>query len=148
MKIWIDADACPRAIKDVICRAAERVQCEALFVANQSLSMPPGRFTRSIQVEKGFDVADNYLLQHAEAGDIAITSDIPLAAELLKKGVAILTSRGESLNDNNIRQRLSMRNFMEELRSSGEQHGGPPPLSLADRQKFANALDRWLAKKR
>ena len=144
-RIWVDADACPRVIKDMLYRAAERVQCELLLVANQPLSTPPSRFVRSVQVASGYDVADQYIAQQAVAGELAITADIPLAAELLAQEVMVLTPRGERLTRESIGQRLNMRDFMETLRASGVETGGPPPLHASDRKRFADQLDRLLA---
>ncbi len=146
MKIWVDADACPRVIKDILYRAAERVQMELILVANQSLSTPPSKVISSIRVEAGFDIADNYIVQHCCQEDLIITADIPLASEVIDKGATALNPRGELYTPENIRQRLNMRDFMETLRSSGVETSGPPPLSAKDRQNFANQLDRLLAK--
>jgi len=145
MHIWVDADACPKAIKEILFRAAERIGCPLTLVANQPLATPPSRLIRSVQVCSGFDVADSHIVQSAQPGDLVITADIPLAAELVAEGVAALNPRGELYTENNIRERLNMRDFMDTLRGSGLQSGGPPPLAQADRQAFANALDRWLA---
>lgn len=147
MKIWIDADAAPNPVKEIVFRAAERLQIETVLVANHALRTPPSRLIKSIQVEHGFDVADNYLVAHAEAGDLVITSDIPLAAELVEKDVRVLTPRGEPYDRNNVRQRLVMRDFMEEMRGSGLVHGGPPPFGPKEKMAFANALDRLLARR-
>lgn len=144
--IWVDADACPNVIKDILYRAAERVECPLILVANQSLATPRSRFIKSIRVEPGFDVADNYIAQHASQGDLVVTADIPLAAEVMENGADALNPRGEFYNRETIRQKLTMRDFMDELRGSGIQTGGPPPISQADRREFANALDRFLAK--
>ncbi len=144
MHIWVDADACPAVIKDILFRAAERVACPLTLVANQGLRTPPSRYIRSVQVPQGFDVADHYIHQQVTAHDLVITADVPLAALVVDKGAVALNPRGEAYTAETIRQRLSMRNFMEELRSSGIQTGGPAPLNQADRQAFANALDKWL----
>lgn len=146
MKILVDADACPKPVKEIILRAAEKRELETLLVANQFIAVPPSRFVRSIQVMKGFDVADNEIVQRAEPGDLVITADIPLASEVIDKGAFALNPRGEFYTRENIRQRLNMRDFMETLRSSGIQSGGPPPLNQQDRLAFANALDRFLTK--
>lgn len=146
MNIWVDADACPKAIKEILFRVADRIQRPLTLVANQALHTPPSPNIRAIQVAAGFDVADNYIVQHVEAGDIVISQDIPLAAELIEKGAFVLNTRGEQLTKNNIGQRLNMRDFLETMRSSGEHTGGPPPFSNADKQKFANTLDRLIAK--
>lgn len=146
MQIWVDADACPRVIKDILFRAAERTETRLTLVANQFLATPPSPMINSIQVPAGFDVADNTIVQKLEAGDLVITADIPLAAEVIEKGGHALNPRGEMYSKENIRQRLSMRDFMDTLRSSGIDTGGPPALNQHDRQMFANKLDRFLAK--
>ena len=146
MKILVDADACPKVIKDILFRAANRCQLDTLLVANQPVPVPPSPYIRAIQVGKGFDVADNEIVQRAEAGDLVITADIPLAAEAIAKGAWALNPRGEFYTPDNIRQRLNMRDFMDTLRSSGIQTSGPPPLSQQDRQQFGNALDRFLSR--
>jgi len=146
MQIWVDADACPRVIKDILFRAAERTETRLTLVANQFLATPPSPMISSIQVPAGFDVADNTIVQKLEAGDLVITADIPLAAEVIEKGGHALNPRGEMYSKENIRQRLSMRDFMDTLRSSGIDTGGPPALNQHDRQMFANKLDRFLAK--
>lgn len=145
MHIWVDADACPKVIKEILFRAAERIGCPLTLVANHPLPTPPSRLIRAVQVSGGFDVADNHIAQSARPGDLVVTADIPLAAELVDQQVAALNPRGELYTRENVRQRLNMRDFMDTLRSSGIQSGGPPPLNQADRQAFANALDRWLA---
>ncbi|MDZ4261866.1 MAG: YaiI/YqxD family protein [Pseudomonadota bacterium] len=147
MHIWVDADACPKVVKDILFRAAERVQMALTLVANQPLSTPPSRLITTVQVPQGFDVADNYIVLHLQPGDLVVTADIPLAAEVIEKGALALNPRGELYTRNNVRQRLAMRNMMEELRSNGQITGGPPPLNQRDRQTFANALDRLLAKR-
>lgn len=146
MKIWVDADAIPAVMKDIICRAAERKQIETVFVANQFIRTPPSKVIRSIQVSSGFDVADDEIVKRVEVGDLVITSDIPLAAEVIAKGGQVLSSRGELFTTENIGERLNIRDFMDTMRASGQQSGGPPPLNQADRQQFANHLDRMLAK--
>ncbi|WP_426416159.1 YaiI/YqxD family protein [Aestuariirhabdus sp. LZHN29] len=145
MQIWVDADACPKVIKDILFRAAQRTNTTLTLVANQPLATPPGPLIRSVQVPAGFDVADNHIVQQLVAGDLVITADIPLAAEVVEKGALALNPRGELYNAETIRQRLAMRNLMEELRSSGEQLGGPSQFNQQDRQRFANTLDRLLA---
>jgi len=145
-QIWVDADACPKVIKEILFRAAYRVGVPVTLVANQPLQVPRSRHIRSIQVAAGFDVADNHIVQQAEAGDLVITADIPLAAEVVAKGCLALNPRGELYTEDNIRQRLSMRDFMDNLRSSGVDTGGPASFSRTDRQAFANQLDRLLAK--
>ncbi|MTD27168.1 YaiI/YqxD family protein [Erwinia sorbitola] len=148
MPIWVDADACPKVIKEVLYRAAEREQMMVTLVANQSLSVPPSRFLRTLRVAAGFDVADNEIVQRVEAGDLVITADIPLAAEVMEKGAIALNPRGERYSEATIRERLTMRDFMDTLRASGVQTGGPPVLNQRDRQQFANELDKWLQQQR
>jgi len=145
MRIWVDADACPNVVKDILYRAAERVKCELILVANQALNTPRSAFIKSIRVQPGFDVADNYIVKHVTDGELVITSDIPLAAEILEKGAEALNPRGERYDRETIRQKLTMRDFMDEMRGSGIVSGGPPPLDQTDRREFANALDRFLA---
>ncbi len=145
-RIWVDADACPRVIKDILYRVADRAEIEVVLVANQALTTPPSRFIRAVQVAGGFDVADNHIVQRSEAGDLVITADIPLAAELVEKGARVLSPRGERYTRENIGQRLNMRDFMETMRASGLDSGGPPPLSNADRKAFADQLDRLVAR--
>ena len=144
-RIWVDADACPRVIKDILFRAADRAGIPVILVANQAISVPGSRFIRSIQVKSGFDVADDYIVQQCEPGDLVITADIPLAAEVVEKDCFALNPRGEMYTAENVRQRLNMRDFMDTMRSSGLATGGPPPLSQQERQAFANQLDRFLA---
>lgn len=144
MHIWVDADACPVVIKEIIFRAAERRQVSVTLVANQLLRVPPSRFIRSVQVPSGFDVADNHIVAHVATGDLVVTADIPLAAAVVERGALALNPRGELYSSANIREALSLRDFMDSLRSSGVQTGGPPALSQADRQAFANHLDRLL----
>lgn len=146
MRIWIDADACPGVIKEILYRACGRKQVELILVANQPLKVPPSPLIRTVQVPAGFDVADNYIVQHMSAGDLVITADIPLAAEVIEGEAHAINPRGDFYTTENIKQRLTMRNFMEELRSTGQVSGGPPPLNHTDRQAFANSLDRFLAK--
>ncbi|MEN8204869.1 MAG: YaiI/YqxD family protein [Pseudomonadota bacterium] len=145
-QIWVDADACPRVIKEILFRAADRVGMPLILVANQPLQVPGSRYIRTIQVAAGFDVADNHIVQQAEAGDLVITADIPLAAEVIAKGCLALNPRGDLYTEDNVRQRLNMRDFMDSLRSSGVDTGGPASFSQADRQAFANQLDRLLAR--
>ena len=145
-KIWVDADACPKVIKEILYRVADRVGMPLILVANQPLQVPGSRYIRTIQVGAGFDVADNHIVQQAEAGDLVITADIPLAAEVIAKGCLALNPRGELYTEDNIRQRLNMRDFMDTLRGSGVDTGGPASFNQADRQAFANQLDRLLAK--
>ena len=144
MNIWVDADACPVVIRDILCRAAVKRQIETTFVANQAIRLTPSPWLKSLQVPQGFDVADDEIASRAQAGDLIITADIPLASEVLAKGSFVITPRGEQYTANNIKQRLQMRDFMETMRSSGEHTGGPPPLNQTDRKHFADQLDRLL----
>ena len=144
MKIWVDADACPVVIKDILFRAAERTEVPVALVANQPIRIPPSRNISFIQVASGFDVADNEIVKRTSKGDLVITSDIPLASEVIEKGAQALTPRGEMYTLENIKARLTMRDFMESLRSSGVDTGGPPALNHGDRQAFANQLDKIL----
>ncbi|MFL0797686.1 MAG: YaiI/YqxD family protein [Cellvibrionaceae bacterium] len=146
MPIWVDADACPVVIKEIILRAAERTKTQTTFVANHFIKTPPSTVISFIQVEKGFDIADNEIVRRMEAGDLVITQDIPLASETIDNDGIALNPRGELYTKANIRARLNMRDFMETLRSSGVETGGPPALNQADRQAFANELDKWLVK--
>jgi uncharacterized protein YaiI (UPF0178 family) len=145
MKIWVDADACPAVIREILFRAADRTGLELTLIANHALKVPPAANIRSIQVSGGFDVADHEIVRRCQAGDLVITSDIPLAAELLEKGAMALTPRGEPFTAENIGARLNMRDFMETMRASGVQSGGPAAMSQADRQAFANQLDRLIS---
>jgi len=141
MKIWVDADACPVVIKDILFRHAERTGMELILVANQAIRLPASPHIRLLQVGAGFDVADNEIVRQVQAGDLVITSDIPLAYEVLEKGAHALNPRGELYSSDTIKAKLSMRDFMDTLRGSGIQTGGPPPLSQADRKQFARHLD-------
>jgi len=147
MKIWVDADACPVVIKEIIFRAAERTNTQTTLLANHYLKTPPSKVISFVQVSAGFDVADDQIVKRADKGDLVITADIPLAAEVVEKGCIALNPRGELYTASNIKQRLNMRDFMDTLRSSGIETGGVPPISQNDRQTFANNLDRWLIKK-
>ena len=146
MRIWVDADACPGPIKQTLFRAAQRTGIELTLLANHGMQVPAAPNINFLQVEKGFDVADDAIVQRAEPGDLVITADIPLAAEVVEKGALALNPRGELYTRDNIRSRLNIRDFMSTLRDSGVQTGGAPPLSQADRQQFANQLDTLLAK--
>lgn len=146
MRIWVDADACPGVIKEIIFRAAERLQIDTILVANQMLRTPPSKFIRAIQVPSGFDVADRHIVDQLNPGDLVITADIPLASFVIERGAHALNPRGELYTTANIQERLTMRNFMEGLRNAGIETGGPAALGQADRQAFGNALDRFLAK--
>lgn len=146
MKIWVDADACPVVIKEILFRAAERTNIEVTLVANQLIQIPKSRYIKFIQVGHGFDVADNEIVKRMGADDLVITSDIPLAADVIEKGGQALSPRGEMYTANNIKSRLTMRDFMESLRSSGVDTGGPPTMSQADRKAFADHLDKLITK--
>jgi uncharacterized protein YaiI (UPF0178 family) len=146
MRIWVDADACPGVIKDILYRAAERTHVQTTLVSNQPLRTPPSQYVRAVQVPRGFDVADAEIVKRAEAGDIVITADIPLAAEVIAKGAHALDPRGELYSTENVRERLNMRDFMDTMRASGVQTGGPAPIGAAERQRFAGRLDALLAK--
>ena len=146
MKIWVDADACPGVIKDILFRAAERTGVELTLVANHSIPIPKSRHIKFLQVTSGFDVADNEIVKRLDAGDLVITADIPLAADVIDKGGYALNPRGELYTANNIRARLNMRDFMDTLRASGIDTGGPPALSQGDRKSFANHLDKILTR--
>ncbi|WP_337009454.1 YaiI/YqxD family protein [Pantoea sp. AS142] len=148
MFIWVDADACPNVIKEVLYRAAVRTTTTVTFVANQFLRVPPSPYLRTLQVPAGFDVADNEIVRRVQPGDLVITADIPLAAEVIEKGAAALNPRGERYSPATIRERLTMRDFMDTLRSSGVQTGGPAAMSPRDRQQFANELDSWLTQQK
>lgn len=147
MRIWVDADAAPRDVKEIVYRAAQRLGIPAVLVANRRLTTPLNNpHVRTVWVQGGPDVADMHIAEHAESGDIAVTADIPLAAKLVEKRVVVLDPRGELLNADNVRERLSIRDFMESLRGSGVETGGSAPYSPRDKQAFAAALDRALAK--
>ncbi|MBN8475914.1 YaiI/YqxD family protein [Sulfuritalea sp.] len=147
MQIWVDADACPGVIKEILFRAATRHALAVILVANQMLRVPHSPHIRAVQVPRGFDVADSYIVEQAAAGDLVITADIPLAALVIDKQAFAINPRGELYSAENIRQLLDMRNFMDTLRSSGVNTGGPPAFSHADRQYFANQLDRFIARR-
>ena len=146
MKIWVDADACPVVIKEILFKAAERTATQLTLVANQQIGVPRSPYIQAIQVSSGFDVADNEIVERLEAGDLVITGDIPLAADVIEKGGQALNPRGELYTAQNIKARLNIRDFMDSLRGSGIDTGGPPALSQADRKVFADHLDRILAK--
>ena len=146
MKIWVDADACPGVIKEILFRAAQRTEVAVTLVANQAVRIPPSPHIKMIQVASGFDVADNEIVKRVSPGDLVITADIPLAAEVIEKGGNALNPRGELYTVDNIKNRLTMRDFMDTLRSSGIDTGGPPALNQSDRKAFANQLDRFLSK--
>jgi len=148
MQIWVDADACPKAIKEILFRAAQRTGIEVILVANKLLYTPPSPHIRALQVEHGFDVADGEIVKRLQPGDLVITGDIPLAAEVIGKGGHALSPRGERYTKENVGALLNVRDFMDTLRASGVQTGGPPALSQSDRQAFANQLDSLLARAR
>ena len=146
MQIWVDADACPQVIKDILFRAANRTGTLVTLVANQPLQVPSSEFIRTVQVASGFDVADNEIVKRVTPGDLVITADIPLAAEVIAKGGFALNPRGELYTEDNVRARLNMRDFMDTLRASGINTGGPPAINQRDRQEFGNSLDRFLSR--
>ena len=146
MKVWIDADACPKLVKEIIFKASFRLKVDVCLVANSYMQIPHAPNITFIQVEKGADMADFYIVEHLEASDLVITADIPLAAAVVEKNATAINPRGEIYTEENISERLSMRNFMQELRDSGIDTGGPPPLNAKDKEKFANAFDRIMTK--
>ena len=148
MRLWVDADACPNVIKDILFRAADRVGVETILVANQYIRTPPSPHVRSLQVPGGFDAADALIAERVERGDLVVTADIPLAAKVVEKGALALNPRGELYTADSIAQRLSLRNFMDELRGAGIDTGGPAAFHARDRQAFANQLDRLLTQRR
>lgn len=148
LMIWVDADACPVVIKEILFKAARRTKTKLTLVANQFMRTPKSSYINAIQVSAGFDVADNEIVKRLTAGDLVITADIPLAADVIEKGATALSPRGALYSTSNIKARLNMRNFMDELRASGVDTGGPSSLNQNDRQVFANQLDRWLVKNR
>lgn len=143
--IWVDADATPVAVKEILFRAAEREQLPLILIANQPLKVPPSKYISTVQVSAGFDVADNAITERVADGDLVITADIPLAADVVAKGATALNPRGHLYTEQNIRERLAVRDMMDELRSTGQIHGGPSGFSKKDRQAFANQLDKFLA---
>ena len=145
-QVWVDADACPRPVKDVLFRAADRRKVDVILVANASMAVPRSPRVRSLTVPHGFDAADDYIVEHSEAGDMVVTQDIPLAAQLVEKGVAVINPRGEELDGSNIGERLSVRNFMDEMRGAGVHTGGPSAFGERDKQAFANGFDRVLTR--
>lgn len=147
MAIWVDADACPKPVKEILFRAAMRTRTELILVANQMLAIPRSPFIRSLQVPKGFDVADNEIVQRVQAGDLVVTADIPLASEAIAKGAKVITPRGESYDAGSIAAALTLRNFMDTLRSSGVETGGPAAFGASDQREFARALDLYMARR-
>ena len=148
VQIWVDADATPLAIKEILYRAADRAQIVTTLIANMPLRIPPSAFIKTVRVPKGFDVADHYIVQHLEPGDLVITADIPLAAEVIKRAAHAIDPRGDLYSEDNVDERLAMRNLMQQLRSTGDNIGGPRPFGSSDRQRFANQLDRFLTRNR
>jgi uncharacterized protein YaiI (UPF0178 family) len=146
MKIYIDADACPKHIKEILLKASIRTSCPLVFVANQPLNIIKNALIQCIHVQQGFDVADNYIVEKIEKDELAITADIPLAAQIVEKGALALNPRGHLYSQDTIRQRLAIRNLMDEVRSSGIHTGGPKAIDKTDIQRFSNALDRYLTK--
>jgi uncharacterized protein YaiI (UPF0178 family) len=147
MQIWVDADACPVVIREILFRAAERTGVLMTLVANKPVRLPVAQNIQFVQVPQGFDAADKRIVELMSGGDLVITADVPLAAAAIEKGGVALNPRGELYTSENVRERLSVRNFLDELRGSGVNTGGPPALSQRERQMFANQLDRWLAKR-
>jgi uncharacterized protein YaiI (UPF0178 family) len=148
VEIWVDADACPQAIKEILFRAAERAQVVTTLVANTALRIPRSPFIRTVRVASGFDVADHRIVQQVQPGDLVITADIPLAALVIGRGAQALDPRGELYTEGNVHERLAVRNLMQDLRAGGELIAGPAPLSASDRQRFANHLDHFLTRRR
>ncbi len=148
MHIWVDADACPAVIKEILFRAAERSEISMTLFANKALRTPPSRFIRMVQVARGLDVADQEIVRRLEPGDLVITADIPLASDVIAKGGHALNPRGEFYSAENIQERLALRNFLDEKRGAGERTGGPAALDNTDRKRFADQLDRFLTKRR
>lgn len=148
MPIWIDADACPKVCRDMLCRASERTSTALIFVSNHPIPLPKSPLIKAVNVPSGFDVADNKIAADILPNDLLITQDIPLAAAAIAKGALVITPRGDVLDKNNIGERLTLRNFQEELRGSGMLSGGPAALDNKDKQKFGNALDKYLSGKR
>jgi len=146
LKIWVDADACPVVIKEILFKAAERTRVRLTLVANQAIRVPPSRYISSVQVASGFDVADDEIVKRVEPGDLVVTADIPLAADVIENGGYALSPRGELYTTENIKARLNIRDFMDTLRGSGIDTGGPPALNQGDRKSFADHLDRLLAR--
>jgi hypothetical protein len=146
LKIWIDADACPGAVKEIVFRASQRLQMSVTLVANQYLPTPASALINAVQVPQGLDVADSYIVENLDAGDLVITADIPLAAQVIESKAHALNPRGELYTRESIRERLSIRNFMTDLRDSGVQTGGPKAFGQREKQAFGNALDRFLAR--
>ncbi|MDE8603170.1 YaiI/YqxD family protein [Marinomonas sp. RSW2] len=147
MRLWVDADACPNVIKTILFRAAERVEIQCILVANQAIAIPPSKWIERRVVSSGFDVADDYIVDNIDIHDLVITADIPLASDVIDKGALAINPRGELYTKENIKQRLGMRDFMEQMRASGMQTDGPASFSQQDRMAFANTLDKLLAQR-
>ena len=146
MNIWVDADACPAVIKDILYRAAERLKIEMTLVANKALRTPPSPYIKALQVPRGIDVADSHIVKEVAPGDLVITADIPLASDVIAKGARALNPRGELYSPENIQERLALRNYLDELRGTGERTGGPAALDNTDRKRFADQLDKLLSR--
>ena len=146
MRIWVDADACPAVIKDILYRAAERLKIEMTLVANKALRTPPSPYVKALQVPRGIDVADSHIVKEVAPGDLVITADIPLASDVIAKGARALNPRGELYSPENIQERLALRNYLDELRGTGERTGGPAALDNTDRKRFADQLDKLLSR--
>ena len=146
MRIWVDADACPAVIKDILYRAAERLKIEMTLVANKALRTPPSPYIKALQVPRGIDVADSHIVKEVAPGDLVITADIPLASDVIAKGARALNPRGELYSPENIQERLALRNYHDELRGTGERTGGPAALDNTDRKRFADQLDKLLSR--
>ena len=146
MTIWVDADAMPRAVKEVLYRAGQKRRIQVVFVANAWLTIPQSEFLRSVRVSHGADVADDYIAEHCEQGDLVISADVPLAARVVEKGATVLQPHGRELTEENVSEVLSFRDFGDALRNAGIETGGPPPFSNAQKGKFSNALDRWITR--
>jgi len=144
LKIWVDSDACPRAVKDIIFRVSSRLGVPVCLVANVYMAVPPSQLITSIQVEKGADIADMYIFENVTETDLVITADIPLAARVVEKGATAINPRGEVYSEENVGERLSMRDFLQGLRDSGVETGGPKPFGPKDKERFANSIDRIL----
>ena len=146
MTSWVDADAMPKAVKEVLYRAGQKRRIEVVFVANAWLTIPQSEFLRSVRVSHGADVADDYIAEHCEQGDLVISADVPLAARVVEKGATVLQPHGRELTEENVSEVLSFRDFGDALRNAGIETGGPPPFSNAQKGKFSNALDRWITR--
>ena len=146
MRIWVDADACPAVIKDILYRAAERLKIEMTLVANKALRTPPSQYITALQVPRGIDVADSHIVKELAPGDLVITADIPLASDVIARGARALNPRGELYSPENIQERLALRNYLDELRGTGERTGGPAALDNTDRKRFADQLDKLLSR--